>query len=72
VSGGRSASPVFVACSSCSCSASLLIRFDFELWLEEVSDSPLQRRGQSVGAWRMVRVLPADGPLFGVLYWTFC
>jgi hypothetical protein len=30
----------FVACSSCSCSASLSICFVFELWLEEVSDSP--------------------------------
>jgi hypothetical protein len=44
------------------------IHFDFELWLEEVSDSPLQQRGQSAGAWRTVRVLPADGPLFGVRY----
>jgi hypothetical protein len=24
--------------------------------------------GQSAGAWRTVRVLPADGPLFGVIY----
>jgi hypothetical protein len=31
-------------CSSCSCSASLSIRFGFELWLEEVSDGPQQRR----------------------------
>jgi hypothetical protein len=58
VSGGRSASPVFFWCSSCSCSSLFSIRFDFELWLEEVSDSPLQRRGQSAGAWRTVRVLP--------------
>jgi hypothetical protein len=34
---------VFFACSSCSCSASLSIRFGFEFWLEVVSDSPQQR-----------------------------
>jgi hypothetical protein len=34
---------VFFACFSCSCSASLSIRFGFELWLEVVSDSPQQR-----------------------------
>jgi hypothetical protein len=45
--GGRSARAEFVACSSCYCSASLSIHFGYELWLEEVSDSPLQRRGQS-------------------------
>jgi hypothetical protein len=28
--------------------------------------------GQSAGAWRTVRVLPADGPFFGVRYWRFC
>jgi hypothetical protein len=33
---------VFFACSSCSCSASLSIRFGFEFWLEVVSDSPQQ------------------------------
>jgi hypothetical protein len=27
---------------------------------------------QSAGAWRTVRVLPADGPFFGVRYWRFC
>jgi hypothetical protein len=58
---------VFVACSSCSFSASLSIRFDFELWLEEVSDSSQQRYGQSAGVRRTVRVLPADGPLFRVV-----
>jgi hypothetical protein len=35
-----------------------------EFWLDEVSDGPQQRCGQSAGAWRMVRVLPADGPFF--------
>jgi hypothetical protein len=64
--GGRSAGTVFVACSSCSCSASLLIRCDFEFWLGEVSDGPRVPGGQSAGAWRTVRVLPADGQLFGV------
>jgi hypothetical protein len=34
---------VFFACSSCSCSASLSIRFGSELWLEVVSDSPQQQ-----------------------------
>jgi hypothetical protein len=62
----------FVACSSCSCSASLWIRFGFALWLDEVSDGPQQRRGQSASAWRTVRVLPADGLLFRVRYWRFC
>jgi hypothetical protein len=36
---GQSASTVFFACSSCSYSASLSIRFGFEFWLEVVSDS---------------------------------
>jgi hypothetical protein len=40
--GGRSACTVFFPCSSCSFSASLLIRFGFEFWLEVVSDSPQQ------------------------------
>jgi hypothetical protein len=57
-----------LTCSSCSCSASLSIRFGFVLWLEEVSDGPQQRRAQSAGAWRTVRVLPVDGPFFGVRY----
>jgi hypothetical protein len=34
---------VFFACSSCSSSASLSIRFGFEFWLEVVPDSPQQR-----------------------------
>jgi hypothetical protein len=38
----------------------------FEFWLGEVSDGPRVLGGQSAGAWRTVRVLPADGPLFGV------
>jgi hypothetical protein len=28
--------------------------------------------GRSAGAWRTIRVLPADGPFFGVRYWRFC
>jgi hypothetical protein len=35
-------------------------------WLGEVSGGPRVPGGQSAGAWRTVRVLPADGPLFGV------
>jgi hypothetical protein len=34
--------------------------------LGEVSDGLRVLGGQSAGAWRTVRVLPADGPLFGV------
>jgi hypothetical protein len=54
----------FVACSSCSCSASLSIRFGFEFWLEVVSESPQQRAddprvpgGQSACSPRTVRFL---------------
>jgi hypothetical protein len=39
--------------------------------LDEVSDGPRVPGGQSAGAWRTVRVLPADGPFFGVRYWRF-
>jgi hypothetical protein len=60
--GGRSARAAFFACSSCSCSASLSIRFGFELWLEVVSDSLQQRAdgprvpgGQSACSPRTVR-----------------
>jgi hypothetical protein len=53
-------------CSSCSCSSSLSIRCVFEFWLGKVSDGPRVPGGQSAGAWRTVRVLPADGPLFRV------
>jgi hypothetical protein len=49
-------------CSSCSCSASLSIRFGLEFWLEVVSDSPQQRAdgprvpgGQSACSPRTVR-----------------
>jgi hypothetical protein len=64
---------MFVACSSCSCSASLSIRGVFEFWLDEVSDGPRVLGGRSAGAWRTVRVLPADGPLFAVrLWWFWC
>jgi hypothetical protein len=69
--GGRSTPGVFVACSSCSCSASLSIRGVFEFLLGEVSDGPRVLGGQSAGAWRIVRVLPADGPLFAVRLWRF-
>jgi hypothetical protein len=58
----ESARAVFFACSSCSCSALLSIHFSFELWLEVVSDSPLQRAdgprvpgGQSACSPRTVR-----------------
>jgi hypothetical protein len=64
--GGRSAAWLFVACSLCSCSPSFSIRCDFEFWLGEVSDGPRVPFGQSAGAWRTVRVLLEDGPLFGV------
>jgi hypothetical protein len=40
---GRSARSEFFPCSSCSCSASLLIRHGFEFSLGKVSDSPQQR-----------------------------
>jgi hypothetical protein len=60
--GGQSVRAVFFACSACSCSASLSIRFGFELGLEVVSDSPQQRadgprvpRGQSACSLRTVR-----------------
>jgi hypothetical protein len=53
--GGRSAQAVFVACSSCSCSASLLIRCVFEFWLGEVSDGPRVLGGQSVCSLRTIR-----------------
>jgi hypothetical protein len=57
---------LFVVCFSCSCSPLFVIRCDFEFWLVEVSDGPCVPGGQSVGAWRTICVLPADGPLFRV------
>jgi hypothetical protein len=63
---------LFVACSSCSCSALLSIRGVFVFWLGEVSDGPRVPGGQSAGAWRTVLVLPADGLLFAVRLWRFC
>jgi hypothetical protein len=63
---------VFVACSSCSCSALFSIRRGFEFSLGKVSDGPHVPGGQSAGAWRTVRVLPADGLLFVVRLWRFC
>jgi hypothetical protein len=65
--GRRSARAVFVECSSCSFSPSFSIHCVFEFWLGEVSDGPRVPGGQSAGAWRTVRVLPADGLLFGSL-----
>jgi hypothetical protein len=70
--GGQSAGTVFVVCCLCSCSSSFSIRCDFKFWLGEVLDGPCVPGGQSAGAWRIVRVLRADGPLFGVHYWRFC
>jgi hypothetical protein len=48
---------LFFVCSSCSCLSSFSIRFIFVFWLDEVSDSPRQRRGQSAGR-RIVRDHP--------------
>jgi hypothetical protein len=63
---------VFVRCSSCSCSPFVSIRRGFEFRLDEVSDGPRVLGGRSAGAWRTVRVLPANGPLFAVRLWWFC
>jgi hypothetical protein len=65
--GGQSAPSLFVECSLCSCSPFVSIRRGFEFSLGEVSDGPRVLDGWSTGAWRTVRVLPADGPLFGVV-----
>jgi hypothetical protein len=65
--GGQSAPSLFVGCSLCSCSPFISIRRGFEFSLGEVSDGPRVPGGRSAGAWRTVRVLPADGPLFGVV-----
>jgi hypothetical protein len=62
--GGRSASALFVACSSCSCLPSFSIRCDFEFWLGEVSDGPRVSGGQSVCSPRTVRF---QGSLLEVL-----
>jgi hypothetical protein len=70
--GERSARVLFVGCSSCSCSPVVSIRRGFEFLLDEVSDGPRVPGGQSAGALRTVRVLPADGPFFEVRYWRFC
>jgi hypothetical protein len=69
---GRSASCLFVACSLCSCSSLFSIHRGFKFWLGKVSDGPRVHGGQFAGAWRIVRVLPADGPLFAVRLWRFC
>jgi hypothetical protein len=70
--GGRSAPCVFVVCSSCSCSSLFSIHRGFKFWLGKVSYGPHVPGGESAGAWRTVRVLPADGPLFAVHLWRFC
>jgi hypothetical protein len=44
----------------------------FELLLGKVLDGSRVPGGQSAGAWRTVRVLPADGLFFGVRFWRFC
>jgi hypothetical protein len=69
---GRSARVLFVGCSSCSCSPFVSIRRGFEFWLGEILDGPRVPGGRSAGAWQTVRVLPTDGPFFGVRYWRFC
>jgi hypothetical protein len=66
--GGQSAPSLFFGCSLCSFSHLVLIRRGFEFSLGEVSDGPRVPGGRSAGAWWKVRVLPADGPLFGVVY----
>jgi hypothetical protein len=48
------------------------IHCGLKFWLGKVSDGPRVPGGQSAGAWRIVRVLPADGPLFTVRLWRFC
>jgi hypothetical protein len=58
---------LFVGCFSCSCSPFVSIRRGFEFLMGEVSDGPRVPGGRSAGAWRTVRVLPADGQLFGVV-----
>jgi hypothetical protein len=62
---------LFFVCLSCSCSSSFSIRFVFVFWLDEVSDSPQQRRGQSAGR-RTVHDHPADSSFFRGRYWRFC
>jgi hypothetical protein len=63
---------MFIRCSSCSCSPFVSIRRGFEFWLDKVSDGPRVLGGRSACAWRTVRVLPADGPLYSVRLWWFC
>jgi hypothetical protein len=63
---------MFLVSSSCSFSPLSSIRHGFEFSLGKVSDGPRVPGGQSAGAWRTVRVLPADGPLFAVRLRRFC
>jgi hypothetical protein len=69
--GGQSTTCVFFVSSSCSCSLLSSIRRGFEFSLGKVSDSPCVPGGQSAGAWRTVRVLPTEGPLYAVRLWRF-
>jgi hypothetical protein len=65
--GRQSAPSLFVGCSSCSCSPFVSNRCGFEFSLGEVLYGPRVPGGRSAGAWRTVRVLPADGTLFRVV-----
>jgi hypothetical protein len=56
---------LFFVCSSFSCSSLFSIRFVFEFWLDEVSDSPQQRSGQSADR-QTVRDHPTDSSFFQV------
>jgi hypothetical protein len=53
--GGRSASCVFVACSSCSCLSLFSIRRGFKFWLGKVSNGPRVPGGQSACSPRTIR-----------------
>jgi hypothetical protein len=70
---------VFVVCSSSSFSPSFFIHWGCEFCFGEVLDGLHVPGGQSAGAWRTVRVLPADGPraprgrsVIQGHYWRFC
>jgi hypothetical protein len=54
-----------------------LLGFAFDpFWFRALVGSGFEQSaaagGRSAGAWRTVRVLPADGPLFGGRLWRFC
>jgi hypothetical protein len=68
VPGGRSVRTVFFV---------FLLGFAFDpFWFRVLVGSGFGQSaaagGRSAGALRTVRVLPADGPFFGVRYWRFC